>query len=222
MPVDEDLLAAAKMAGDRFASAEREADLARTHYHHAVRRLHLAGASVRDVAHAIGLSHQRVQQIVQANGGTWWSSIWRGRRIKPDMLCSFCGRPSAQVAKLIAGPKVYICDACVGTGEQVLRGATPTETAGGGQMELLTVGSRVRCSFCRRKSTHAVTKLKRVYDRDIDDIADYAVTHADKADSRLELRIVRSGDKNVCNKCLEICRRILDDRSGIGDRGPGI
>ena len=215
MPVDEDLLAAAKTAGDRFAAAERDADLARAHYHHAVRRLHLAGASVRDVAHAMGMSHQRVQQIVQASGGTWWSSIWRGRRVKPDMLCSFCGLPSTQVAKLIAGPKVYICDTCVGAGERVLRSRTPTETASGGQMELVPLDSRVRCSFCRRRSTHAVTKLKKVSDKDIDDVADYVVTHAGKTDSSLELRIVRSGDKSVCGKCLEICRRILDDRSHV-------
>jgi len=215
MPVDTDLLAAAKTAGDRFAAAERDADLARAHYHHAVRRLHLAGASVREVAQAMGMSHQRVQQIVQANGGTWWSSIWRGRRVKPDMLCSFCGLPSTQVAKLIAGPKVYICDACVGAGEQVLRGGTPTWTAGGGPMELVPLHSRMRCSFCRRKSSHAVVKVKKVDARDIDDVADYVVSHAGKTDSSLELRIVKSGDKSVCDKCLEICRRILDDRSHV-------
>ena len=27
--------------------------------------------------------------------------------------CSFCGRPEADVEKLIAGPNVYICDRCV-------------------------------------------------------------------------------------------------------------
>ena len=28
-------------------------------------------------------------------------------------LCSFCGKPNTQVAKLVAGPGVYICDECV-------------------------------------------------------------------------------------------------------------
>ena len=27
--------------------------------------------------------------------------------------CSFCGKPNTQVAKLVAGPGVYICDECV-------------------------------------------------------------------------------------------------------------
>jgi len=37
--------------------------------------------------------------------GTW---------IDGDLLrCSFCGRAQQQVAKLIAGPGVYICNGCV-------------------------------------------------------------------------------------------------------------
>ena len=36
------------------------------------------------------------------------------RWIDGDLLrCSFCGRAQPQVAKLIAGPNVYICDGCV-------------------------------------------------------------------------------------------------------------
>lgn len=31
----------------------------------------------------------------------------------PEKFCSFCGRPSSQVGKLIAGPSAYICDECV-------------------------------------------------------------------------------------------------------------
>ena len=29
------------------------------------------------------------------------------------LRCSFCGRTADQVARLVAGPSVYICDACV-------------------------------------------------------------------------------------------------------------
>jgi hypothetical protein len=187
--LDRDLLAAARAAGERFAAAECETDKARTEYHQAVRRLHLAGASLRDVAHALGVSHQRVQQIVQANGGTWWSSVWRGRRVTLDMACSFCGLPDAQVAKLIAGPKVYICDACVGAAGQVFGGHTPKESSRDARMELLPVSSRVRCSFCGKKTGQTKTK------------------------SSPGLRVVQSGSKRVCDRCLDICRRILDDRS---------
>jgi len=33
---------------------------------------------------------------------------------KALLKCSFCGKPHTAVAKLVAGPGVYICDACVG------------------------------------------------------------------------------------------------------------
>jgi len=34
--------------------------------------------------------------------------------------CSFCGKDEDQVAKLVAGPKVYICDACVDTARRIM------------------------------------------------------------------------------------------------------
>jgi hypothetical protein len=36
------------------------------------------------------------------------------------LLCSFCGKNNEQVAKLIAGPGVYICDECVGLCDNIL------------------------------------------------------------------------------------------------------
>lgn len=35
-------------------------------------------------------------------------------------LCSFCGKSNEDVAKLIAGPGVYICDECVGLCDRIL------------------------------------------------------------------------------------------------------
>jgi predicted DNA-binding transcriptional regulator AlpA len=37
-----------------------------------------------------------------------------------DLHCSFCGQPAAAVAKLIAGPDVYICDTCVDLCNRIL------------------------------------------------------------------------------------------------------
>ena len=36
------------------------------------------------------------------------------------LRCSFCGKDETQVSKLVAGPKVYICDACVSTARQIM------------------------------------------------------------------------------------------------------
>ena len=140
MVLDEQLLAKARAQGKKFADAERDAVLARADYHAAVRRLHLAGASLREISEALGLSHQRVQQIVQNAGGTWWQRVWRSRKVKRDAVCTFCGRPPSEVQKLIAGPNVYMCDACVADAEKsITKGRSTSATA--------------HCSFCgKRKS----------------------------------------------------------------------
>jgi ClpX C4-type zinc finger len=45
------------------------------------------------------------------------------------LSCSFCGKKDSQVAKLLAGPKVHICDACVGVCNKILE-ATPSTFSG--------------------------------------------------------------------------------------------
>jgi len=41
------------------------------------------------------------------------SLLAEGQRF-PEFHCSFCARSRRDVAKLISGPRVFICDACVG------------------------------------------------------------------------------------------------------------
>jgi len=48
---------------------------------------------------------------------------------KRRLRCSFCGKSEREVAKLMAGPKVHICDACVGVCNRILE-AAPTTFAG--------------------------------------------------------------------------------------------
>ena len=80
MTLDTQLLNQAKSDGERLAAAEREALLARADYHIAVRRLHLGGGSLREVAQALGVSHQRVQQIVSVAGEVIASSCGVGTK----------------------------------------------------------------------------------------------------------------------------------------------
>ena len=54
-------------------------------------------------------------------------------RPRQRLRCSFCGRSEREVAKLLAGPKVHICDACVGVCNKILE-ATPQVFAGWGVM----------------------------------------------------------------------------------------
>jgi hypothetical protein len=38
-----------------------------------------------------------------------------------DLRCSFCGKPSTEVERLVAGPGVHICDECVGLAGDIIR-----------------------------------------------------------------------------------------------------
>ena len=37
-----------------------------------------------------------------------------------DMHCSFCSKLKTEVARLVAGPTVYICDECIGLCEDIM------------------------------------------------------------------------------------------------------
>src|SRR6266702_8423091 len=78
MPIDADLLDQAKAAEGWVIDTEHAAELSRCDSHRAVRRLQLAGASLREITNALGLSHQRIHQIVKAAGG---SRHWRNRLV---------------------------------------------------------------------------------------------------------------------------------------------
>jgi hypothetical protein len=146
MVTDSNLLRKANDAGAQLVEAERHALLARAEYHIAIRRLHLGGASLREIAAVLSLSHQRVQQIVNAAGGSWWQ-VWK-RSVKPDAICTWCDRPPSEVSKLIAGPRVFICDSCTQAAESVIRGTR----RGPGELRSADRGSRARCSFCRKRA----------------------------------------------------------------------
>jgi hypothetical protein len=44
-----------------------------------------------------------------------------------EMRCSFCGKPHTEVAKLVAGPGIYICDGCVNLCVDVIAEATQVQ-----------------------------------------------------------------------------------------------
>jgi hypothetical protein len=137
MAVDEEMLKKAQAAGAQLAETEKAAMLARAEYNTVIRRIHLGGASLREIAAALALSHQRVQQIVDDAGGSWWTPRTR------DAACTFCGRPPSEVSKLVRGPNVFICDGCIVLAEHALSGAR-------GALALAPSG-RSSCSFCGKR-----------------------------------------------------------------------
>src|SRR5262249_8519160 len=127
--VDEELIAHARQAQERLLDAEQDCEIARAEFHRAVRRLHLRGASLRELADELQLSPQRIHQLVEAAGG---GRRWRRRaRTTPELNCSFCGRPQRATRRLVAGPGVYICEQCVGTADRVITSEQPEATLRG-------------------------------------------------------------------------------------------
>jgi len=189
--MDEALLAEARQAQERLIDAERDADVFRAEFHRAVRRLHLHGASLRELASGLGLSHQRVHQIVESAGG---SRRWLRRdRVRPDLgplHCTFCGKDQKQVKKLIAGPGVYICDRCVDLAKVVVSDGEPVTT----EIAELTAGPgdepRTQCSFCGKRR---------------DQVASLVVSSAQTG---------RNTAATTCNECLDLCTEIIAEELG--------
>jgi hypothetical protein len=192
--MEENLLAAARGAQERLIDAERDAEVARADFHQAVRRLHLHGASLRELAAGLGLSHQRIHQIVESAGGSRrWVRRREGERSLPEFACTFCGRGHPKV-KVIAGPGVYICNLCVGVAERVISG-TEIGTFGGPIIATPEGDQLVRCSFCG-KSRHQV-----------DGIVAFPVVPAERTLAGRPL-----AGATVCTECLELCDEIISER----------
>jgi hypothetical protein len=147
MGLDPELVREAARAKEELAVAEHAAYRAKVDYHQAIRRLYAAGGSLREIAEAFRLSHQRVHQIIneaaEATRRRRESQVLSG----PVGPCSFCGRPRDVCAKLIVGPEVFICDRCV---MQVTRLAADAAVGGQaeGSMRLEPPESQAKCSFC--------------------------------------------------------------------------
>jgi ATP-dependent protease Clp ATPase subunit len=57
------------------------------------------------------------------------------RLFRRRLACSFCGKRDSEVAKLVAGPRVFICDACVAIAQRLMAESgdtTPPQEARGG------------------------------------------------------------------------------------------
>jgi hypothetical protein len=81
MTLDEKVLDQAREARQRLVDLESQTAHARIDYHHAIKKLHAAGGSLREIAEALELSHQRVHQIVEGappSSAPSWAE--RGRR----------------------------------------------------------------------------------------------------------------------------------------------
>jgi hypothetical protein len=183
MTVDENLLGEASAAEASVLALESQLKGAKAEYRQAVRRLHLAGASMREIAEALGISHQRVHQIIEGGGVRRWRRR-RSQDTDPQRACSFCGREQRQVRKLVAGPSVYICDPCILAALGVSTSGRPSKDP---NLQPVPSDNDGLCSFCRkgRAAVHALVA----------------------GPSTQEAR-----PPTICDECLGLCGEILSEQ----------
>ncbi len=186
MPLDPTLLSRARRAEAAVADREHALADAKADYHAAVKRLHLAGAPLREIAAALGLSHQRVHQMVRDTGGAWPHLFWllSGPLRRSRLKCTFCRTPARELRNLIAGPRVHICDRCIALGREVVDGG-PEAADDDRSLTLLARAANRRCSFCGKLA---------------------------KGDRR----IVAGAGARICDDCLDYCTHILREDGAAG------
>jgi hypothetical protein len=196
MGLDQELVREAERAREQLAVSQHAAYRAKVGYHQAIRRLHAAGGSLREIAEALRLSHQRVHQIIEEAAAPTRRRWWRR---EPQLLseppgpCSFCGRPRDMCAKLIAGPMVFICDRCAVQATRLAAGSA-VEGQAEGSMRLEPPGSEAKCSFCNREAR----KVRHL------------------VASALSVPAGKFGDlPRICDKCRDLCLEILAETSPI-------
>jgi hypothetical protein len=195
--MDGKLLGEARQARERLIDAERDLEVARAEFHRAVRRLHLNGSSLRELAASLGLSHQRVHQIVEEAGGSRrWARAKGGGARRDDLLlvCSFCGKSQGEVGKLIAGPGVYVCDGCVSLAEGVVGSGEPARTEYGRVTAVPAEAQRMLCSFCGKIRGQVAGMALAP-----------SVPH-------------RKTPATICTECLALCNEIIAEELGLADQ----
>jgi hypothetical protein len=188
MAPDREPIETAKAARRRLIDAQLATDRARAEYEHAVRRAHAGGTPLRQIADALGVSHQRIHRIVDAGPPRRRWRRWK--RDPPRICCTFCGRADTEVGKIIAGPAVYICDGCTALATAVvddraahgddrvrieyLERDIPRHSGAGKQ--------RTGCSFCGMSRKHSGA-------------------------------LVGTPAAHICDACLHLCREIIAEES---------
>src|SRR5918997_2122521 len=79
MTLDDKILEEARSLRSRLLELQHDTERAQADYHHAIRRLQAGGGSLREIAAELGLSHQRVHQIVGADAADEFPRRRHGR-----------------------------------------------------------------------------------------------------------------------------------------------
>ncbi len=200
MTLDAAVLADVEAARHTLEALEDQTYEARAAYHQAIRRLHAGGGSMREIALALGLSHQRVHQIVGEDGiveveaaSTEITPLPGSEAVAVTSegdRCAFCRMDRGQVDQLLAAPgPVFICARCVEAASQVVHGGS----APAGSVLLaapVVPGGAAVCTFCRN------------------DAASLGPSGPAERET-LPMAAAEDGSARICGRCLATCERML-------------
>jgi ATP-dependent Clp protease ATP-binding subunit ClpA len=111
--------AEAREALQRAAAIAQQAGRSDVGTEHLLAALALVpGSRARRVLSHLGVSIAAIKKEVDCYVGP--GKQRRRKRGKADLACSFCGKSQKQVKKLIAGPRVSICDECIDLCNEIL------------------------------------------------------------------------------------------------------
>jgi hypothetical protein len=197
MVLDRTLVREAKQARDRLVRLQYEAELAQVGYQHTIRRLHGAGGSLREIADVLGLSYQRVHQIVDVATGKGAVKECRAKAV-----CSFCGVGTNTARRLIAGPGVLVCEQCVVLAQDLLGEGGERVSERTRLVDLDPADGKARCSFCGKKRLRVVGMVEA-------------------PDQAAAGKFARPSDApRICNYCLTLCDEILSEALGVRPGAP--
>jgi hypothetical protein len=183
--MDEEVLAWARQAQEQLIHAEEHTEAIRGDLRRTVHRLAADGSSPQDIAAALGLTARQLDEIAQTAGSPGRGG--RGQAPGTELACTFCGRSQRQTRKLIAGPGVYICDACAVLAAAVVSSGSAAGTRLGPVHAVPERDGGVRCRFCAKRRDQ-VTGLAAMPPAAGDTVA---------------------GPAAICAECLGLCNEIL-------------
>ena len=111
---------------------------------------------MREIADALGLSYQRVHQIVDTAAGK--GAV---KECRTTAVCSFCGADKSTTRRLIGGPgELLVCEQCVIRAQDLIAGRARDANEQTRLVSVDPVNDNARCAFCGKKRQRVASMVE--------------------------------------------------------------